>query len=147
MYDQRYKGYKAALDDHKIKLDEKLVIINDLKKESTIVAAHQLMQLKQRPDGLFVTGDYPAAICIQEFKKAGLTVPDDIAVVGFNNDTISTIIEPNLTTINYSGYNVGETAAQMLINHLNGSINLQNTSTVILNSDLIVRESSLKKKG
>jgi LacI family transcriptional regulator len=146
VYDQRYKGYKAALEKNKMRFDEKLVIINDLKKESCIAAAKQLMQMKQMPDGLFVTGDFGAAICILAFKEAGLKVPEDIAVAGFNNDTISTIVEPKLTTINYSGFTVGETTAQMLINHLKGHINISMTSTIILNADLIIRESSLKKK-
>jgi LacI family transcriptional regulator len=146
VYEQRYKGYLAALKDFKIKFDEKLVIVNDLGKESCIAAAKQLMQMKQPPDGLFVTSDFSAAICIQTFKEAGLKIPDDIAVAGFNNDTISTIIEPKLTTINYSGFNVGETAARMLMNHLEGNTNINYTSTVVLNSELIIRESTLRKK-
>lgn len=146
VYDLRYKGYLAALNEYKLKVDEKLVIVNNLKKEPCIQAAKQLLQMKQMPDGLFVTNDYSAAICIQTFKEAGIKVPADIAVAGFNNDTVSTIIEPKLTTISYSGFNVGETAAQMLINHLKGSSDINMTSTVVLNSELIVRESSLRKR-
>jgi LacI family transcriptional regulator len=145
VYDQRYNGYLAALKQHKIRFDEKLVIINDLKKESCIAAAEQLIRMKQRPDGLFATSDFAAAICIQTFNEAGLKVPVDIAVAGFNNDTVSTIIEPKLTTINYSGFNVGETAARMLIDNLKGITNPDDTKTVILNSELIIRKSSLKK--
>ena len=147
VYDQRYKGYKAALEKNKIRFDEKLVIINDLKKESCLAAAKHLMHMKHMPDGLFVTGDFGAAICIQSFKEAGYKVPDDIAVAGFNNDTISTIIEPKLTTVNYSGFTVGETAGQMLINHLKGQRDISMTNTIILNADLVIRESSRKKKA
>ena len=68
--------------------------------------------MKHKPDGLFTTSDFSAAICIQTFKKAGVKVPDDIAIAGFNNDTISTLIDsPKLTTINYSGFNMGKTAS------------------------------------
>ncbi|MDB5192879.1 MAG: LacI family transcriptional regulator [Segetibacter sp.] len=146
VYDQRYKGYMSALEEFKIKYDDKLVIVNDLKKDSCITATKQLLQMKQPPDALFVTNDFSAAICIQTLKEAGIKVPADIAVAGFNNDTVSTIIEPRLTTINYSGFNVGGTAAQMLINHLKGNININFTNTVVLNSELIVRESTLRKK-
>ncbi len=145
VYDLRHKGYMAALADYKIKYDEKLVMVNDLKKQSCINASRFLMQMKHMPDGVFVTNDYSAAVCIQTFKDAGIKIPAEIAVAGFNNDTVSTIIEPRLTTINYSAFNVGETAAQMLINHLNGNIDINMTSTVVLNSALIVRESSLLK--
>lgn len=145
VYSQRYKGYLAALRDHKLKPDERLVMVNDLGRDSCIEAANQLMQLKPMPDGLFVTNDISAAYCMQIFKRAGIRIPEDIAVAGFNNDRVSTIIEPNLTTINYSGFTVGETAARMLINHLNGNIDITATNTVILNADLIIRESSLRK--
>lgn len=145
VFDHRYKGYRAALKDHNIRFDEKLLKITTLEEPDRITAAQQLIELKKRPDGLFTTNDFSAALAIRVFKQAGLRVPEDIAVAGFNNDAISTIVEPNLTTINYSGYNMGETAARMLINHLNGNIDIDNTSTVILNSELIVRDSTRRK--
>ena len=146
VFDQRFKGYLAALKEHNIKYDDKLLKVTTLDISGRIAAAQQLIQLKKRPDGLFTTNDFSAAICIQIFKKAGLRVPEDIAVAGFNNDAVSTIVEPNLTTINYSGFNMGETAARMLMGHLNGTIDINNTSTVILNAELIVRESTRRKK-
>ncbi|MEO6915434.1 MAG: LacI family DNA-binding transcriptional regulator [Chitinophagaceae bacterium] len=144
VYDQRFKGYLAALRDYKIKYDEKLLIVNDLTPEASSSAARELMQLKKRPDGLFATGDLAAVMCIQTFLKAGLKVPRDIAVAGFNNDIVSTIIEPNLTTINYSGSSMGETAARMMLGHLNGKLDISTTDTIVMNSELIIRESSQK---
>jgi LacI family transcriptional regulator len=67
-------------------------------------------------------------------------------VVGFNNDAIGKLIEPTLTTINYPGVDMGEIAARNLINHLKGVSNLQQTNTIIVRSELIVRNSSLRKK-
>ena len=98
------------------------------------------------PDGIFITNDFCAAICIQTLKEAGIRVPEDIAIVGFNNDVISKIIEPKLTTINYPGIEIGEIVARNLINHLQGNSNIKLTNTIIIKSELIVRESSLKKK-
>jgi LacI family transcriptional regulator len=146
VYGQRFKGYLSALKDANIKYDEKLLLVSNLEKEDCINAAKHLLQLKQRPDGLFATSDFAAAICIQTFKQSGVKIPDDIAVAGFNNDTISTIIDPNLTTINYSGFNIGETAARMLVGHLNGNVDITHTNSVVLNSELIVRESSLRQR-
>lgn len=146
VYEQRFKGYLAALKDYKIKFDEKLLMVSNLEKQDCITSATQLLQMKQRPDGLFTTSDFSAAICIQTFKQAGVKIPDDIAVAGFNNDTISTIIDPNLTTINYSGFNIGETAARMLIGHLTGGIDITFTNTVVLNAELIIRDSSNRKR-
>jgi LacI family transcriptional regulator len=77
-------------------------------------------------------------------KQAGIRIPQDIAFAGFNNDPVSTVIEPNLTTINYPGYKMGEMAASNLINHLNGVTSITATNTILLRSELIVRASSLK---
>ena len=54
-----------------------------------------------RPDGIFITNDFCAAIMMQVFKDRGMRIPEDIAVVGFNNDVISKIVTPKLTTIDY----------------------------------------------
>ena len=79
-------------------------------------------------------------------KKAGIRIPDDIAFVGFNNDPVSKVIEPNLTTINYPGYEMGQVAAQHLINHLNGSVIIKTANTILLHSELMIRASSKRKK-
>jgi LacI family transcriptional regulator len=145
VYAQRYQGYLAALKDNHIPFDEKLLIINDLRKESCIDCANQIVAMKPRPDGVFTTNDLTAALCIQVFKEKGIRVPEDIAVVGFNNDTISIIIEPKLTTVNYPGMDIGEVAATHLVKQLQGGHGTANTNSIVLKSDLIIRESSLKK--
>jgi LacI family transcriptional regulator len=146
VYEQRYQGYLAALRDHKIKVNDKLLFVNSLDKNDCITASKHMMQMKQMPDGLFVTNDLSAAICIQMFKDAGIKIPGDIAIAGFNNDTISSLIEPKLTTVNYSGFHIGGTAARILINHLKGIIDITQTNTIVLNSELLVRDSSLRNK-
>ena len=50
---------------------------------------------------------------MQTLKEHGIHIPEDIAIVGFNNDPVSKVIEPNLTTINYPGYEMGEVAAYL----------------------------------
>jgi LacI family transcriptional regulator len=68
-----------------------------------------------------------------------------MAVIGFNNDAISKIIEPQLSTINYPGKDMGEITARSLINHLKGLGSIATTNRIIVKSELIVRESSLRK--
>ena len=103
--------------------------------------------MKNRPDGLFVSNDSCAASCINFLKQEGIKVPADIAVVGFNNDMISRLMEPKLSTINYPGFEMGEVAMKSIVHHLNGLLGeiLLNTNTITLRSELIIRESSLKK--
>jgi LacI family transcriptional regulator len=145
VYAQRYNGYVAALKDYNIPFDESLLFINDLKKESCIASANQIAAMHPLPDGIFTTNDLTAALCIQVLKEKGIKIPEDIAVVGFNNDTISIIIEPKLSTVNYPGIDIGEVAARHLVNQLQGKNGTNNTNSIVLKSELIIRASSLKK--
>lgn len=145
VYAQRFKGYKDALFDNKIVFDENLLLIKDLSERCGVEAAMQILKMNPLPDGAFITNDFSAAVCMQTLKDNGISIPKDIAVVGFNNDAISKIVEPQLTTINYPGIDIGEIAATNLINHLKGVSNIAQTNTIVVRSDLIIRKSSLKK--
>lgn len=146
VYSERYRGYRDALFDAGISFDESLLIIKDLSEAAAIDAAKQMLKMKPLPDGAFITNDFVAAVCMRTLKEHGVAIPDNIAIVGFNNDAIGKLIEPALTTVNYPGRDMGEIAARNLINHLQGISKLQHTKTIIVNSGLIVRKSSLKKK-
>ena len=146
VYAERYRGYRDALYDNKIPFEESLVIINDLSEKAGVESASQILKMEPLPDGVFITNDFVAAVCMRTLKENNIAVPADIAIVGFNNDAIGKLIEPTLTTINYPGKDMGEIVARNLINHLKGISNLQHTNTIIVSSDLIVRRSSLKKK-
>ena len=99
------------------------------------------------PDGAFITNDFSAAVCMQTLKEHGVKIPGQIAIVGFNNDTISKIVDPQLSTIHYPGMDMGEIAARHLINHLRGISNIRHTQTIVVRSELIIRKSSLKKQN
>ncbi len=146
VYARRHNGYMDALYDNGIPYEKGMVLIKDLSEQCGREAALEIMKMKPLPDGAFITNDFSAAVCMQTLKEHGIRIPDDFAIVGFNNDAIGKIVEPQLTTINYPGMEMGEIAACNLINHLNGIANIKNTQTIVIRSDLIVRKSSLKKK-
>lgn len=149
VYSERLRGYKQALRDHRIPFSEQLHYISKLDEEAGTHAAEHIIKMKpaQRPDAVFAANDTSAVHCMIRLKAAGIRIPDDIAFAGFNNDPISKVIEPNLTTVNYSGYHMGEAAVTSLISHLNGLSTAITTNTIILRSELIIRESSLKNKS
>ncbi|HXB42946.1 MAG TPA: LacI family DNA-binding transcriptional regulator [Puia sp.] len=144
VYIDRLAGYKQALADHSISYKEKYVIISNLSQEDGNLAAENILKLKPLPDGVFVANDNCAVGCMIALKKQGINIPKDVAFVGFNNDPVSTVIEPNLTTINYPGYEMGEVAARNLINHLNGVSTIHSTNTILLRSELVIRASSMR---
>ena len=145
VYAQRHKGYRDALADNGIAYNSDLVLIKDLSEQCGVEAALEILQMNPMPDGAFITNDFSAAVCMQTLKEHGINIPGDIAIVGFNNDAISKIVEPKMTTINYPGIDMGEIAARNLINHLKVISNINHTNTIVVRSELIIRNSSLKK--
>ena len=143
-YADRLKGYRMALQEKGIAYDETLVIVNPLNEQGGVEAAQHILQLATRPDGIFAANDSSAVACMQVLKAAGIRIPEDIAVVGFNNDPIARVIEPNLTTIHYPGYEMGQIAATTLINTIHNS-RTSPINTLVLKHELLVRESSRAK--
>jgi len=146
VYQDRLKGYRLALAENNIAYCEELVRITDFSYQSVSEMIQYLKMLNPIPDGIFITNDFYAAYCIVALKQAGFSVPEDIAVVGFNDDPIAMVVEPHLSTIRYHGQEMGEVAAKSLISHLNEQLSIKDTNAIILHYELIVRKSSLKAK-
>lgn len=145
VYSERYRGYRRALKDAGLTFHKDLLLSGELNEAAGMEAAERILAMKHKPDAIFGANDICTASCMYVLKQRGLRVPEDIAIAGFNNDPISRIVEPNLTTINYPAYEMGEIAATTLINHLTGSSSINSTNIIVLRSELIVRPSSLKK--
>jgi LacI family transcriptional regulator len=143
VYNDRYRGYRQALADSSLDYDERLLILTDLSDSSGVSVIRQLLGNGTMPDGIFSANDTSAVSLICELKKKGYRVPDDVAVVGFNDDPVSRIVEPNLTTVHYPGRAMGEVAASTMIRILEGT-QYEKVNTIILSHELIVRESSIR---
>jgi len=146
VYAGRLKGYQQALADYGLPYEDNLVLVNDLSEAAAIRSVKQVLAMDPRPDGVFATNDFFAAVFLQTLKENGVRVPEDIAIVGFNNDVITRIIQPKLTTISYPGEEIGEQAARSLLDQLSGQPSARATDTIIVRSELIIRESSLHRK-
>lgn len=144
VYADRLEGYKKALSEKGIAYDPKLVFSTNMTDTGGAEAARQILKMEKCPDGVFTSNDVSAVACMRELKLAGKSIPQDVAFVGFNNDPVSRVIEPNLTTVNYPGKEMGEVAATTLINKLENRQSA-NLNTIVLRHELIIRQSSLKK--
>ncbi|HEY4335891.1 MAG TPA: LacI family DNA-binding transcriptional regulator [Puia sp.] len=145
VYALRCNGYRAALKESDLPFDESLLLIAAPTEEESAAVARRLLRLSPAPDGLFATSDLTAAVCIRQLLDSGVRVPEDIAVVGFNNDVLGKLIRPALSTVNYPGMEMGETAVSTLLKHLKGLGAIDNITSVTIRAELIVRESSLKR--
>jgi LacI family transcriptional regulator len=144
VYQDRLQGYKQALADHHIPFQENMVKLTTLSMESGELVAQDILKMKKLPDAIFFSNDNCAVGCMTALKKAGINIPQTIAVAGFNNDPLCRVVEPNLTSMQYSGLNMGKLSATNLINHIKGENILSITNTIILRSELIIRDSSLR---
>jgi len=144
VYSGRFQGYQDALLQNNLPFDESTILVTDLSQEAGIEAAEKIHAMPDRPDGIFIANDVCAVSCIKSLKEKGYLIPDDIAVVGFNNDPLSEVIEPNLTTVYYPGQQMGSIAVKTMINHLNGTQKIDTINKIILGSELIIRGSSMK---
>jgi len=146
VYAGRYKGYQDALAAGGLAFLEEYLIVSDLSSGAGTEAAMKILTMRPRPDGAFITNDFVAAVCMRTLKEHGIKVPDDLAIVGFNNDVIGTLIEPTLTTINYPGIEMGEIAARNLIRYLKEEPSEPpQAETIVVRTELIIRQSSMRK--
>lgn len=142
VYQLRYKGYCDALIAANLVPDDSLLFVTDLSEQAAIETVHRILNLTPRPDAIMVTNDFMAVVIMNELRQNGLRIPEDIAITGFNNDPISRLIEPKLTTMNYPGEDMGKILAKNLISHLQGKEDIQVARKVVIRSELIIRESS-----
>ena len=142
--EKRYLGYLRALKKHQIEVDENIILsANEISLAQGQLNAAILLKLPQRPDAIFAITDDAAVGVIKILKQNHIKIPEDIAVVGFSNSINSTIIEPNLTTIDQPGNKIGEVAVQYLLNEIRNEQQFLN-KTIVIRTNLIVRDSSFK---
>jgi LacI family transcriptional regulator len=144
VYSDRYRGYRKALEDNSVAFDDRMLIVTDLGDNSGETILSQLLNNGTIPDGIFTANDNSAVSVICELKRKGYRVPEDIAVVGFNDDPVSRIVEPNLTTVRYPGRAMGEVAASTMIRILEGT-QYEKVNSITLSHELIVRQSSVRQ--
>jgi DNA-binding LacI/PurR family transcriptional regulator len=139
--DQRMRGYRDAIRNYNIELDEELIIhCKDLHTDPT-AATHKLLDLPQRPDAIFCMNDPVAILAMQVLKEKAVRIPDEISLVGFTNEPVSQFIEPSLTTVAQPAYQMGQTAAKLFIQQMENKQEFK-PITKILPTELIVRNST-----
>lgn len=141
VYLDRIKGFKRAVSE-KSHAKGELLYLDHLNLENGKASADQV--IANGTDGLFVSNDLVAAGCLVELQSKGKKIPDDIAIVGFNNDQVSTLVAPSLSTVRYPGKETGKQAMHALLKIMKGETN--NTYTLKLDTELIIRQSSNRNK-
>lgn len=137
----RLKGYLDALAKHKIPINKKLIVESDLTTASGFQVMGKLLKGKDKPDAVFAVCDAAAYGAIQKIHGHSLRIPEDLSVVGFTNEPSAAIVEPPLTTISQPTFEIGQTAAKLLIDLINNK-GTHNTETIVLKTNLVIRKSA-----
>jgi len=146
VYRERQRGYLDALKANNLPIADQYVFESErLSAEEGTRCADELLSSKNPPDGIFVANDTAAVSVIQYAKRRVIKIPEELAVIGFNNDPISMIVEPALSTISHPAVEMGRIAAQQVLNKKDNK-HIVRSESIILKTEVIVRESSLRKK-
>ena len=143
-YRDRMNGYLDALKENKLPIDDELIIYNRLTRVDGLTAIKQFLKLKNPPDAIFCGNDTSALSMIVYLRELGIRVPDDISIVGFSNEPFSEVVTPSISTIKQPAYEMGQKAAELIIEEIEQKKPSKKYQTIILPSELIIRESSTK---
>jgi DNA-binding LacI/PurR family transcriptional regulator len=143
---ERARGYKAALLDAGIEIDPKMIVEVDLDEKSGAKGLRTLLALNERPDAVFAVNDPVAVGAHKEIRSQGYNIPKDMGITGFSNNPITEMIEPPLTTVDQHGFKMGQVAADLLLQEIEGNADDWTPETRIVETELIIRQSSACKR-
>lgn len=137
---QRLTGYRNALEDANIIYETQKVKAGNFTPASGFTAMEELLSYSSRPSAVFVASDVVALGAIQAAKRAGLRIPQDISIVGFDDIPLAAYFDPALTTIRLPAYALGWAVGDRLTALIQGE-QLMNHE-LFMDTDLVIRESS-----
>jgi DNA-binding LacI/PurR family transcriptional regulator len=141
---ERLRAFRRAIERAQLQFNEKWVAWGDFSMESGYRAMKEILKCRQRPTALFAGNDTLAVGAIAALREAGLSVPEDIAVVGFDDLPVASYCHPALTTVDTDPIKQGEQAALAAIDLLEGKLVGRRNCTLSLN--LIIRDSCGAKR-
>ena len=136
----RLEGYLDAIRSSGIKIDQNLIKTGNFTEESGYQAMVELLDKQKRPTAVFAGNDVIAYGAIKAIKDRGLKIPDDISIVGFDDDYLSRYLNPPLTTVAVPAEGLGSEAATLLMNMIGTNSSIK-SKRKILPSHFFIRES------
>jgi LacI family transcriptional regulator len=142
---ERLFGYRTALQQAGITLEDSLVRVADFREAGGQQAMQELLSQKRPPEAVFIANNRMAAGALQAIEEAKKTIPDEIAVIGFDEIYWAPLLRTALTTVSQPAYDLGYESVHLLLNRLNGYSG--SVRTVVLPTQLNIRASSGPKRA
>ncbi len=146
IYNNRIRGYVDAIKKHNLPLDNELIIESSLTTKDGRLKMQQLLDLKNRPDAVYVAGDYAALGALQVLNEQNIKIPEDMALVGFGDEPFTGMVTPTISSINQHSAEIGQRAAHTFLEHAKKNVITQSLNKQILDAELVIRASSAIKK-
>ncbi len=134
----RLSGYRETLASHNLLFEPSLVQPGDWEIESGYAAAKNFLHLAERPTAIFAANDLMALGAIYAIQDAGLSVPEDVAVVGYDNRNFTKTVRPRITTVSMPVIEMGGVAAELLLNQI--AEGRKEEEEIKVKGQLIIRE-------
>ena len=145
IYNNRIRGYVDALRKHNLSLREEWLLESSLTLEDGREKMEQLLKLDEIPDAVYAAGDYAALGALQVLQERNISVPKEMLLVGFGNEPFTSLISPSITSVNQHSTIIGQKAAETFLKYVKLDEVKQSLNKIILEAELIVRDSSNKK--
>ena len=144
---QRINGYREALAKHGLSVGDQYVFNCDYTQENTIMQTLAMMSLQQPPDGVVIISDRMAYSAMYAMQQKGIRIPDDVAIVSFNNEPVSAYFSPTLSSISQPIQEMGTETVRLLLREMEATDNTIPKETKVMETQLIVRGSSLRQRS
>ena len=139
----RLKGYLDALKKHKIPIKKEYIrYVSGFTSKSGIKTSKDLLKLKNPPDAIFAVNDNIAIAAMNVAKKMNIKIPEELSIVGFNDDPHSSFVSPSLSTVLQPVFSIGMLSARILLHHLKDVDAKIEFRHEVFKTELITRESS-----
>ncbi|WP_258171355.1 LacI family DNA-binding transcriptional regulator [Paenibacillus sp. R14(2021)] len=132
---QRYEGYKRALMEHSLPVPSRVTMQGRYLEAGGYQAVKVMMAGNRMPDAIFAANDEMAIGAIRALREGGIRVPEDVAIVGFDNINLAPFVRPALTTIGHSKYEMGAIATQLVFDVQ------KEGNSILLPTQLVIRQS------
>lgn len=146
---ERLAGYKAALSDQEISLNEKYIkycLHGGRDLEEITNALNDLLNMDDKPDAIFTASDRITTNTLRLLREMGVKIPDEIALLGFTNTELAELLNPSLSSVYQPGFEIGKTAVEMLIQLIESKHPVNEFETKIIPTQVFIRDSSLPRE-